>query len=233
MRGESRSGANTRLEVVTEGILTRMLQQDPMLNDVSLVILDEFHERSLQGDLALSLLLDVQAALRDDLRVLIMSATLDNARLSAWLPAAPLIASAGRSWPVERRYQPLNASLPFDEAVARQTSQLLREEPGSLLLFLPGVAEIQRVQARLAGLVASDVDLCPLYGALSLAEQRRAILPSPAGRRKVVLATNIAETSLTIEGIRLVVDSALERSAQPTCAADLPACKPSALARPL
>ncbi|WP_168426653.1 ATP-dependent helicase HrpB [Erwinia amylovora] len=214
MRGEGRSGANTRLEVVTEGILTRMLQQDPMLNDVSLVILDEFHERSLQGDLALSLLLDVQAALRDDLRVLIMSATLDNARLSAWLPAAPLIASAGRSWPVERRYQPLNASLPFDEAVARQTSQLLREEPGSLLLFLPGVAEIQRVQARLAGLVASDVDLCPLYGALSLAEQRRAILPSPAGRRKVVLATNIAETSLTIEGIRLVVDSALERSAQ-------------------
>ncbi|UWS28555.1 ATP-dependent helicase HrpB [Erwinia pyrifoliae] len=214
MRGESRSGANTRLEVVTEGILTRMLQRDPMLEGVSLVILDEFHERSLQGDLALSLLLDVQTALRDDLRVLIMSATLDNSRLSAWLPNAPLIASAGRSWPVERRYQPLNGSLRFEEAVARQTSQLLREEPGSLLLFLPGVAEIQRVQAQLAGPIASDVDLCPLYGALSLAEQRRAILPSPAGRRKVVLATNIAETSLTIEGIRLVVDSALERSAQ-------------------
>ncbi|CCG88194.1 ATP-dependent helicase HrpB [Erwinia piriflorinigrans] len=213
MRGESRSGANTRLEVVTEGILTRMLQQDPMLEDVSLVILDEFHERSLQGDLALSLLLDVQTALRDDLRVLIMSATLDNSRLSAWLPNAPLIASAGRSWPVERRYQPLNGSLRFEEAVARQTSQLLREEPGSLLLFLPGVAEIQRVQTQLAGLIASDVDLCPLYGALSLAEQRRAILPSPAGRRKVVLATNIAETSLTIEGIRLVVDSTLERGA--------------------
>ncbi|WP_042958688.1 ATP-dependent helicase HrpB [Erwinia tasmaniensis] len=213
MRGESRSGANTRLEVVTEGILTRMLQQDPMLEGVSLVILDEFHERSLQGDLALSLLLDVQTALRDDLRVLIMSATLDNARLSAWLPDAPLIASDGRSWPVERRYQSLNSSLRFEEAVARQTSQLLREEPGSLLLFLPGVAEIQRVQTQLAGLIASDVDLCPLYGALSLAEQRRAILPSPVGRRKVVLATNIAETSLTIEGIRLVVDSTLERGA--------------------
>ncbi|MEN5016715.1 ATP-dependent helicase HrpB [Erwinia sp. Eh17-17] len=214
MRGESRTGKGTRLEVVTEGILTRMLQQDPMLEGVSLVILDEFHERSLQGDLALALLLDVQGGLRDDLRVLIMSATLDNARLREWLPQAPLISSEGRSFPVERRYQPLPAQLRFDEAVARQASQLLREESGSMLLFLPGVAEIQRVQTQLAQSVASDVDLCPLYGALSLAEQRRAILPSPAGRRKVVLATNIAETSLTIEGIRLVVDSALERSAQ-------------------
>jgi len=213
MRGESRAGPQTRLEVVTEGILTRMLQQDPMLDGVSLVILDEFHERSMQGDLALALLLDVQQGLRDDLKILIMSATLDNAALSALLPQAPLIVSEGRSYPVERRYLPLAANLRFEEAVARQTAQLLREETGSLLLFLPGVAEIQRVQNQLAERVAGDVDLCPLYGALSLAEQRRAILPAKEGRRKVVLATNIAETSLTIEGIRLVVDSALERTA--------------------
>ncbi|RRZ92265.1 ATP-dependent helicase HrpB [Erwinia sp. 198] len=213
MRAESRSGPSTRLEVITEGILTRMLQQDPMLEGVSLVILDEFHERSLQADLALALLLDVQQGLREDLKILLMSATLDNARLEALLPDAPSVSSEGRSFPVERRYTSLSASQRFEEAVARQVSELLREEPGSLLLFLPGVGEIQRVQTQLASLVASDVDLCPLYGALPLAEQRKAILPAPAGRRKVVLATNIAETSLTIEGIRLVVDSALERTA--------------------
>jgi len=213
MRGESRCGPHTRLEVVTEGILTRMLQQDPMLEGVSLVILDEFHERSLQADLALALLLDVQQGLRDDLKILIMSATLDNAALSAHLPQAPVICSEGRSFPVERRYMPLATHLRFEEAVSRQTVQLLRDEPGSLLLFLPGVAEIQRVQTQLAEMIAEDIDLCPLYGALPLAEQRRAILPAADGRRKVVLATNIAETSLTIEGIRLVVDSALERSA--------------------
>lgn len=213
MRGESRSGPQTRLEVVTEGILTRMLQQDPMLEDVSLVILDEFHERSLQADLALALLLDVQQGLRDDLKVLIMSATLDNAALSQQLPQAPLIVSEGRSYPVDRRYLPLPSHQRFEEAVARQTAQLLREESGSLLLFLPGVGEIQRVQTCLAEMIAADVDLCPLYGALALSEQQKAILPAPEGRRKVVLATNIAETSLTIEGIRLVVDSALERTA--------------------
>ncbi len=213
MRGESRSGPQTRLEVVTEGILTRMLQQDPMLDGVSLVILDEFHERSLQADLALALLLDVQQGLRDDLTVLIMSATLDNAALSRQLPQAPMIISEGRSYPVDRRYLPLAAHQRFEEAVARQVAQLLREEPGSLLLFLPGVAEIQRVQTQLVEMIAADIDLCPLYGALPLSEQQRAILPASEGRRKVVLATNIAETSLTIEGIRLVVDSALERTA--------------------
>ena len=212
MRGESCCGPNTRLEVVTEGILTRMLQQDPMLDGVSLVLLDEFHERSLQADLALALLLDVQQGLRDDLKIVIMSATLDNAALSAHLPDAPIICSAGRSFPVERRYAPLATHVRFEEAVARQTAQLLREESGSLLLFLPGVGEIRRVQAQLAEMITADIDLCPLYGALPLAEQRRAILPASEGRRKVVLATNIAETSLTIEGIRLVVDCALERS---------------------
>ncbi|MFU9137340.1 ATP-dependent helicase HrpB [Erwinia tasmaniensis] len=213
MRSESRVGPTTRLEVVTEGILTRMLQQDPLLEGISLVILDEFHERSLQGDLALALLLDVQQALRDDLKILLMSATLDNARLQALLPDAPAIASEGRAFPVERRYVTLPSHLRMEDAVACQVSQLLCEEHGSLLLFLPGVGEIQRVLTQLSARVATDVDLCPLYGALPLAEQRKAILPAPAGRRKVVLATNIAETSLTIEGIRLVVDSALERTA--------------------
>ncbi|KAB8306270.1 ATP-dependent helicase HrpB [Erwinia endophytica] len=213
MRSESRCGRNTRLEVVTEGILTRMLQQDPMLEGVSLVMLDEFHERSLQADLALALLLDVQQGLRPDLKILLMSATLDNSRLQALLPEAPMISSAGRTFPVERRYASLPTHLRFDEAVARQVSQLLREERGSLLVFLPGVAEIQRVQNQLSALIANDIDLCPLYGALPLAEQRKALLPAPTHRRKVVLATNIAETSLTIEGIRLVVDSALERVA--------------------
>ncbi|MDN0122909.1 ATP-dependent helicase HrpB [Yersinia aleksiciae] len=214
MRAESKSGPDTRLDVVTEGILTRMLQQDAELTGVSLVILDEFHERSLQADLALALLLDVQQGLRDDLKLLIMSATLDNQRLSALLPAAPAIISAGRSFPVERSYQPLSSHERLEEGVTHRVKRLLNEQSGSLLLFLPGVGEIHRVLERLQGEVASDTDLCPLYGALPLNEQQRAIQPAPAGRRKVVLATNIAETSLTIEGIRLVVDSGLERVAR-------------------
>ncbi|EHZ4852396.1 ATP-dependent helicase HrpB [Salmonella enterica] len=214
MRAQSCVGPRTRLEVVTEGVLTRMIQRDPELRGVGLVILDEFHERSLQADLALALLLDIQQGLRDDLRLLIMSATLDNDRLCQRLPDAPTIVSEGRAFPVERRYQPLAAHLRFDEAVAMATAELLRNENGSLLLFLPGVGEIQRVHEHLASRVGSDVLLCPLYGALSLEAQRKAIVPAPAGMRKVVLATNIAETSLTIEGIRLVVDSAQERVAR-------------------
>ncbi|QHA89935.1 ATP-dependent helicase HrpB [Serratia rhizosphaerae] len=214
MRAESKSGPQTRLEVVTEGILTRMLQQDAELQGVSLVILDEFHERSLQADLALALLLDVQQGLRDDLKLLIMSATLDNVRLSQLLPDAPVVVSQGRSFPVARHYQPLASHQRLEDGVASAVKRLLVEQSGSLLLFLPGVAEIQRVMERLQGEVAGDVDLCPLYGALPLAQQQRAIQPAVAGRRKVVLATNIAETSLTIEGIRLVVDSGLERTAR-------------------
>lgn len=214
MRAQSCVGPRTRLEVVTEGVLTRMIQRDPELRGVGLVILDEFHERSLQADLALALLLDIQQGLRVDLRLLIMSATLDNDRLCQRLPDAPTIVSEGRAFPVERRYQPLAAHLRFDEAVAMATAELLRHENGSLLLFLPGVGEIQRVHEHLASRVGSDVLLCPLYGALSLEAQRKAIVPAPAGMRKVVLATNIAETSLTIEGIRLVVDSAQERVAR-------------------
>lgn len=214
MRAQSCVGPQTRLEVVTEGVLTRMIQRDPELQGVGLVILDEFHERSLQADLALALLLDVQQGLRDDLKLLIMSATLDNGRLQQLLPEAPTLVSEGRAFPVERRYQPLATHLRFDEAVAIATAELLHNESGSLLLFLPGVGEIQRVQEQLAGRVGSDILLCPLYGALTLAEQRLAILPAPQGKRKVVLATNIAETSLTIEGIRLVVDCAQERVAR-------------------
>lgn len=214
MRAETCVGLTTQLEVVTEGILTRMIQHDPELSGVGLVILDEFHERSLQADLALALLLDVQQGLRDDLKLLIMSATLDNDKLQRLLPDAPVVISEGRAFPVERRYQSLPAHKRFDEAVAMATAELLRHESGSLLLFLPGVGEIQRVQNHLAERVADDVLLCPLYGALPLSEQRQAILPAPSGKRKVVLATNIAETSLTIEGIRLVVDSAQERVAR-------------------
>lgn len=214
MRAQSCVGPATRLEVVTEGVLTRMIQRDPELSGVGLVILDEFHERSLQADLALALLLDVQQGLRDDLKLLIMSATLDNERLQQCLPEAPVVISEGRAFPVERRYQPLATHCRFEEAVAVATAELLRKESGSLLLFLPGVGEILRVQEQLSTRVGSDVLLCPLYGALSLNEQRNAILPAPQGMRKVVLATNIAETSLTIEGIRLVVDCAQERVAR-------------------
>ncbi|AKE57782.1 ATP-dependent helicase HrpB [Citrobacter farmeri] len=214
MRAQSCVGPATRLVVVTEGVLTRMIQRDPELSGVGLVILDEFHERSLQADLALALLLDVQQGLRDDLKLLIMSATLDNDRLQQCLPDAPVIVSEGRAFPVERRYQPLASQLRFDEAVAVACAELLRKEPGSLLLFLPGVGEILRVQEQLSTRVGSDVLLCPLYGALSLNDQRKAILPAPQGTHKVVLATNIAETSLTIEGIRLVVDCAQERVAR-------------------
>ena len=212
MRADSCVSSQTRLEVVTEGILTRLIQQDPELSGIDLVILDEFHERSLQADLALALLLDVQAGLREDLKILIMSATLDDSRLQQLLPGAPVIISQGRTFSVDRRYSPLSTHQRFDEAVASEVSGLLRQESGSLLLFLPGVIEIKRVLEQLTERVSEDVLLCPLYGALSLNEQRQAILPAPAGKRKVVLATNIAETSLTIEGIRLVVDSGLERA---------------------
>ncbi|MFV0548060.1 MAG: ATP-dependent helicase HrpB [Limnobaculum xujianqingii] len=214
MRSESLSGPATRLEVVTEGVLIRMLQQDPMLEDVSLVILDEFHERSLQADLALSLLLDVQSGLRDDLKLLIMSATLDNQRLQQFLPDAPVISAEGRSFAVERHYLSLPASGYFEDKVAQAVRQIVNQHSGSMLLFLPGVAEIRRVCDLLSGSLTEDIDLCPLYGALSLAEQQKAISPSPSGRRKIVLATNIAETSLTIDGINLVVDSGLERVAR-------------------
>lgn len=214
MRSEQNVSAQTQLEVITEGILTRKLQQDPSLDGVSLVILDEFHERSLQADLALTLLLDVQQGLRDDLKILIMSATLDNSALSQFLPQAKILRSEGRAYPVTRNYLSLPPHKPFEHAVAEQIYSVVEHHEGSLLVFLPGAAEIRRVEQRLNDYHFTDqITIHALYGALSFEQQKQAILPSAAGFRKIVLATNIAETSLTIEGITLVIDSALEKVA--------------------
>ncbi|WP_272575451.1 ATP-dependent helicase HrpB [Providencia sp. PROV273] len=214
MRSETKVSRHSRLEVVTEGVLTRLLQNDPMLEGVGLVILDEFHERNLQADLGLALLIDSQQALREDLRILLMSATLDNQGLSQLFPDAPVITSQGRTFPVIREYHPINPNKLFHKEVALAAWQLLQQEHGALLLFLPGMGEIEKVRAELALMVSEDILLCPLYGALSLQAQQQAIQLAPEGVRKVVLATNIAETSLTIEGIRLVIDSGFERVGQ-------------------
>ncbi|WP_369310247.1 ATP-dependent helicase HrpB [Providencia rettgeri] len=214
MRSQTKVSRHTRLEVVTEGVLTRQLQNDPMLEGVGLVILDEFHERNLQADLGLALLLDTQQALREDLRILLMSATLDNQGLTQLFPEAPVISSQGRTFPVVREYHPINPNKLFHQEVASAVWQLLQQQQGSLLLFLPGVGEIEKVRLELSSVVSEDILLCPLYGSLSLQAQQQAIQVAPEGKRKVVLATNIAETSLTIEGIRLVVDSGLERVGQ-------------------
>ena len=211
MRGERLSGKNTRLEVVTEGVMTRWLQNDPELDGVDLIIFDEFHERSLHADTALAFALETQAALREDLRLLVMSATLSSTALSAFLPKAMVIVSEGRSFPIEVRY----ATMPRQETLVpyltKQIQSLLVSESGSILVFLPTLKSIRDTLNLLQLLVDDSVIVVPLHGQLSLAEQRSAILPSAKGTRKVVLATNIAETSLTIEGIRIVVDSGLER----------------------
>ncbi|MBE1276163.1 ATP-dependent helicase HrpB [Enterovibrio baiacu] len=214
VRGETRVSDKTRLEIVTEGVLTRMIQADPELSGVDLVIFDEFHERSLHADLALALSLDVQQGLCDDLTLLVMSATLDDNALSGMLPDAAYLESEGRSFPVEARYQTVPRQYGYENAVASAVAQLLEKEQGSALVFLPGVGEIQRTADALRDKVSEDVLICPLYGQLTAKEQQAAIAPAPNGQRKVVLATNIAETSLTIEGIRLVVDSGIERVAR-------------------
>lgn len=208
VRFESRGGPDTRLEVVTEGILTRRLQRDPELSGIGLVILDEFHERSLHADLALALLREVQEAYRPDLKVLVMSATLDPA-----LPeklSAPLVASEGRSYPVALHYAATDAGGSLETQMAQAVRRALTEQTGDILAFLPGRAEIQRTQQLLQDV---DATVLPLYGELPLAEQRRALQPDPK-RRKVVLATNIAETSLTIEGVRVVIDGGYSRQQQ-------------------
>ncbi len=212
-RLDSRVGPRTRIEVVTEGILTRMLQQDPALEGVGAVLFDEFHERSLQADLGLALSLESQAALREDLRLLVMSATLEGIPLEEYL-AAPVLRSEGRSHPVRVRYLPCNEAAdrtPIAQVV-RTVLGVLAEEEGDILVFLPGTGEIRRV---LEGLEQARLDptllLCPLYGDLEAAAQDAAIQPAPAGRRKLVLATAIAETSLTIEGVRVVVDAGRAR----------------------
>ncbi|MBT0724329.1 ATP-dependent helicase HrpB [Rosenbergiella sp. S61] len=211
MRAEHCIGKTTRLEVVTEGVLTRRLQQDPMLEDVSLVIIDEFHERSLQADLALAFMLDIQEGLRDDLKLLIMSATLDNRRLGDVLAQAPIITSAGRHFPVERFYHGIPSQGLFSVNLANKIVEVLRQEQGDMLVFLPGEREIHQVINEVAARCPAGVVLSPLYGALSIEQQQQAITVSATGQRKVVFATNIAETSLTIEGISLIIDSVLER----------------------
>jgi ATP-dependent helicase HrpB len=212
VRFGSKVSARTRVEVVTEGIFTRMILDDPTLEGVAAVLFDEFHERSLDADLGLALALDTQGALRDDLRILVMSATLDGARVAALLGGAPVVESAGRAFPVATRHVGRDPAARLEEEVARTVRRALAEESGSALVFLPGAAEIRRTAELLAATVKDpSVDIVPLFGALDRSEQDRAIEPAASGRRKVVLATSIAETSLTIEGVRIVVDSGLAR----------------------
>ena len=212
VRLQSLVSASTRIEVVTEGVFTRMILDDPALEGVAAVLFDEFHERSLDADLGLALALDAQGALREDLRLLVMSATLDGARVRALLGDAPLIESAGRAYPVATRYVGRNPGARIEDEVARVALAALASETGSLLVFLPGQGEICRVAELLEARVRRpDVDVAPLYGAMDARAQDLAIQPAPPGRRKIVLATSIAETSLTIEGVRVVVDSGLMR----------------------
>lgn len=209
IRLEHKISPKTRLEVVTEGVLTRLLQTDPVLEDYGLVIFDEFHERSLTADLGLALCRQSQQVLREDLRLLVMSATLNSERLSQLLDDAPILNATGVQYPVSVSYQPPRG----DEwsHLAQVVRHTLHNEPGSILVFLPGTGEIRRVAAQLEGTLPADVQLVPLYGDLTTAQQTQAIQPAPSGHRKVVLATNIAETSLTIVGIRIVIDSGWSR----------------------
>lgn len=211
-RLQSRIGPTTRIEVVTEGVFTRMILDDPGLEGVGAVLFDEFHERSLDADLGLALAREAQGALRDDLRLLVMSATLDVTGVSRLLQGAPVIEAEGRAYPVETRYLGRNPAERFEEAMARACLIALGEERGSVLAFLPGQGEIHRT-ARLVNerLRLPAVDVVPLYGGLDRAEQDRAIEPATEGRRKLVLATSVAETSLTIEGVRVVIDGGLSR----------------------
>ncbi len=215
MRFDTRVGTQTRIEVVTEGILTRQLQRDPALEGVGLVIFDEFHERSLQADTGLAFVLDAQRHLAPELRILVMSATLDGAPLARLLEDAPVITAQGLSFPVETRYAERATTDFVDRQATAAIRRALREDEGDILVFLPGAGEIRRVERALAQSQPGDrVQVRPLYGDLGREAQDLAIRPAPAGHRKVVLATNIAETSLTIEGVRVVIDGGLERRAR-------------------
>jgi len=217
VRMDSKVGPDTRIEVVTEGILTRMLQQDPALEGVGLVIFDEFHERSLDADFGLALALQGRELFRDEnpLKLLLMSATLDSAVVEKLLPEAPVVRSEGRMYPVAVKY--LGSIKPdqrLEQRVARAVMQGLEEESGSLLVFLPGQREIRAVAQALAQCLPEKVKITPLYGDLTIEQQQQAIQPAEAGWRKIVLATNIAETSLTIEGVRVVIDAGLSRESR-------------------
>jgi len=211
-RLRSRIGPNTRIEVITEGVFTRMILDDPALEGVGAVLFDEFHERSLDADLGLALARETQTILRDDLRLVVMSATLDIAGVSRLLDDAPVIETEGRAYPVETLYLGRNPVERLEEAVAKAVNQALSEQTGSILVFLPGQGEIHRVSRLLSErLRVPGVDVVGLYGAMDKAEQDRAIEPAAPGRRKVVLATSVAETSLTIQGVRVVIDGGLSR----------------------
>ena len=213
VRFGSKVSRKSRIEVVTEGIFARLIIDDPMLEGVTAVLFDEFHERSLDADLGLALARDVQQGLREDLRLLAMSATIDGARVAKLLGGAPVVAAEGRSFPVETRYLGRDTR-PIEPQTADAIARAMRADKGSLLAFLPGAAEIRRTAAMLEGRLDADTGIAELYGALSAEEQDRAIAPAPPGRRKVVLATSIAETSITIEGVRMVVDCGLSRVPQ-------------------
>jgi len=210
VRFGSSVSAKTAIEVITEGIFTRMILDDPSLEGIAAVLFDEFHERSLDADLGLALARDAQRGLREDLKLLVMSATIDGARVAALLDDAPVVESIGRAFPVETRYAGRDAR-PIEPQMADAILRAMRTEPGSLLAFLPGTAEIRRTESLLKGRTDAAADIVSLYGALDGGEQDRAISPAPFGRRKIVLATAIAETSITIEGVRIVVDSGLAR----------------------
>src|SRR5262249_21447819 len=212
VRFGSKVSRRTRIEVVTEGVFTRMVLDDASLDGVAALLFDEFHERSLDADLGLALARDVQQGLREDLRLLVMSATIDGARVAKLLGDAPVVESLGRAFAVETRYRGRDPRTPIDREVADTVAEALRAERGSVLAFLPGPGEIRRAETLLRERVSDpEIDIVPLYGALEADVQDRAIAPAPKGRRKVVLATAIAETSLTIEGVRIVVDSGLAR----------------------
>ncbi|HEX7979817.1 MAG TPA: ATP-dependent helicase HrpB [Gemmatimonadaceae bacterium] len=211
-RGETRVGPRTTIEVVTEGVLTRMLHRDPALEHVGIILFDEFHERSLQADVGLALTLESQSLIRPDLRLLVMSATLDGSAVATMLGDAPVLVSEGRAFPVVTHYRARRADQSLEGAVASAVLYALERHEGSVLVFLPGVGEIRRASASLARLaMPRDVRVMPLFGAMTAAAQDEAIAVPIAGSRKVVLATSIAETSLTIEGIRVVIDAGLSR----------------------
>ncbi len=212
VRFGSKISKRTRIEVITEGVFTRLVLDDPSLDGIAAVLFDEFHERSLDADLGLALAREVQQGLRDDLKILVMSATLDGARVAALLGDAPVVESEGRAYPVETRYLGRDPRARIESQVADAVQRALRADTGSALVFLPGAAEIRRTETLLKERVTDpNVDIVALFGALDAREQDRAISPAPSGRRKVVLATSIAETSLTIEGVRVVIDSGLSR----------------------
>ncbi|MGF0539715.1 ATP-dependent helicase HrpB [Agrobacterium sp. ES01] len=211
MRLDSRISTRTRIEVVTEGVFARMILDDPELSGVSAVLFDEFHERSLDADFGLALALDVQSALRPDLRLVVMSATLDVARIAELLVGAPVIESHGRSYPVDIRYRDRPGSMRIEDAMTDAILDMHATEDGSILAFLPGQAEIRRVAERLEGRLPVATHVTPLYGNLDQSEQDAAIRPAARGTRKIVLATSIAETSITIDGVRIVIDSGQQR----------------------